>query len=301
MKKTLCSSSKKRRKTMAKTHKPSWYIKWEPGAFLSSPDVALMTAEEVGQYCLLLNIQFKYPDCKLPNNLKVLAQLARVKKVSSKVLRKFEKTPDGFLRNARLYEDWLEASGRSEAAKKSASHRWEKGDANALRTECERNATSSNTSSSSSSSKTTTGGLGDSAPLQKQKSGENLGDGLDCPQGTSKTETDLVSRRTEPKERVAGAMGVSHIPNGFADRPDLPLLEPLYAVHGDLVNKVVEYALENHWKLPRASTIVKNWDELLKQYQSRKTNKRKPSREDDLKKQAERVSLKEEIERRHGL
>ena len=59
--------------------------------------------------------------------------------------------------------------------------------------------------------------------------------------------------------------------------PDPEALAPLLESHGQLVNEVITRARKNGWKLPRASTVVKNWDKLLYQYQNPEKPATKPS------------------------
>lgn len=103
--------------------------------FLDSEDVQQMTAEEVGQYILLLCQAWKlHKDATLPNDERYLKRVARVEKVSPIVRKKFSIVTveiDGVkehrLRNKRLYDEWLKAMNRykrfSEGGKNSAARR----------------------------------------------------------------------------------------------------------------------------------------------------------------------------------
>jgi len=92
--------------------------------FLSSTDVASMTATEVGQYLLLLAAEWlEGHDCTLPNDLKVLARLARARRgVSPKVLAKFPVVPLKTARvaNPRLVKEWVAAQQRARIAHEKA-------------------------------------------------------------------------------------------------------------------------------------------------------------------------------------
>jgi uncharacterized protein YdaU (DUF1376 family) len=97
--------------------------------FLHSDDVESMTAEEVGQYILLLCHSFVKDEASLPDDPAVLARYARVKKVSDLVMKKFplvdmEGTPRR--RNGPLYKEYLRAKSRSESGRSSVAERWEK-------------------------------------------------------------------------------------------------------------------------------------------------------------------------------
>ena len=100
--------------------------------FDQSECVARMTAEEVGQYILLLvKAWLMGKDATLPDDLPFLARVARVEEVSPIVLQKFPviQTPFGpRRRNEVLYNEWLEAVGRnlsaSESGKLGATIRW---------------------------------------------------------------------------------------------------------------------------------------------------------------------------------
>lgn len=97
--------------------------------FMYSEDVQKMTTEEVGQYTLLLNTSWLLgKDCTLPGNRKDLARVARVKRVSPRVLKKFDLVETEWgprFRNARLYEEWLRSTRVSENRSAAAMERWE--------------------------------------------------------------------------------------------------------------------------------------------------------------------------------
>ena len=97
--------------------------------FLNSEDVENMTAEEVGQYLLLLCHSFlKGREASLPDDLGVLSRYARVDKVSKLVLKKFpivETEWGARRRNETLYTEFLLAKKRSENGRSAVAQRWE--------------------------------------------------------------------------------------------------------------------------------------------------------------------------------
>jgi len=106
--------------------------------FLNSEDVENMTAEEVGQYILLLCHAFvKGREASLPDDPAVFARYARVKKVSDLVMKKFPLVETEWgqrRRNTPLYEEYLRAQARSEGGRKAVAERWEKdGNTNVVR------------------------------------------------------------------------------------------------------------------------------------------------------------------------
>jgi len=97
--------------------------------FLHSDDVESMTAEEVGQYILLLCHSFVKDEASLPDDPAVLARYARVKRVSDLVMKKFplmdvNGTPRR--QNPVLYTEWKLAKKRSENGRSAVAERWEK-------------------------------------------------------------------------------------------------------------------------------------------------------------------------------
>ncbi len=103
-----------------------WYYRQVPRDFMSSPDVTMMTAEEIGSYFLLLQCAWLGgQDCTLPDDAERLAKLARVPKVSDIVLTKFLRDKDGRLYNQRLTAEWNQAVKRSKDARRAISSRWE--------------------------------------------------------------------------------------------------------------------------------------------------------------------------------
>jgi uncharacterized protein YdaU (DUF1376 family) len=80
--------------------------------FLYSEDVQLMSAEEVGQYILLIcHAWMAGKNASLPNNPSLLAKYARSEKVSPLVMSKWEES-DGRLYNRGLSREWKEANTR---------------------------------------------------------------------------------------------------------------------------------------------------------------------------------------------
>jgi uncharacterized protein YdaU (DUF1376 family) len=102
--------------------------------FLSSPDVASMTATEIGQYVLLLCAAWlSGKDATLPNDPKVLAKLARAPRgVSLRVMEKFKvcSTKADLIYNSRLSQEWDAAQDRAqrrhEKARNAAKSLWVK-------------------------------------------------------------------------------------------------------------------------------------------------------------------------------
>ncbi len=98
--------------------------------FMTSEDVQEMDACEVGQYCLLLfNAWMIAKDVTLPVEPEKLARYARVKEVSSSVLKKFPAVETQWgvrRRNTSQLEVWEAAKARTEAGKKGADSRWNK-------------------------------------------------------------------------------------------------------------------------------------------------------------------------------
>lgn len=99
-------------------------IELAPRIFMSSTDVLLMTAEEIGSYFQLLRWSWLSGDCTLPAEPHKLAKLAQVDKVSEVVLDKFSLNKDGRLFNERLYQEWQDAVTRSKKGKNAANARW---------------------------------------------------------------------------------------------------------------------------------------------------------------------------------
>jgi len=98
--------------------------------FNKSEAVQMMSAEEVGQYILLLvEAWLGGKDASLPNDPKLLARLARVHTVSDRVLQMFpivETQWGARFRNETLYGEWMLARNRSENGRSAVESRWEK-------------------------------------------------------------------------------------------------------------------------------------------------------------------------------
>jgi len=130
-----------------------WWYRHVPRDFMSSPDVTMMSTEEIGAYFLLLQAAWLGgADCTLPNDLERLARLARVSALSEIVLSKFHTDEKGRLFNPRLRDEWVEALKRSEHGKNNATKRWQErmprhsgANATALPSQCQPNATNTNT------------------------------------------------------------------------------------------------------------------------------------------------------------
>jgi uncharacterized protein YdaU (DUF1376 family) len=113
-----------------KTARLDW-MKFYVYDFMCCEDVMMMTAEEVGQYCLLLfTAWLGGKDCTLPNDRKFLERAARGS-ASSLVLSKF-KEENGRLVNEAQREIWNEGKelwqAASEAGKRGNEKRWHKKD-----------------------------------------------------------------------------------------------------------------------------------------------------------------------------
>src|SRR6266702_5497525 len=94
--------------------------------FVNSENVQAMSLEEIGQYILLMCAAWLTgKDASLPDNPKALATICRGVPVTELVLSMFPVAPEtGRRRNARLYEEWLEAQGRVENGREFAERRW---------------------------------------------------------------------------------------------------------------------------------------------------------------------------------
>ena len=95
--------------------------------FMKSLDVMAMTDAEVGQYILLLSESWLIgDDCTLPDNVDLLARLARTEEVSPLVLKKFPVTDTKWghrRRNTILYAEWLNTLKRSDDGRKAVQSR----------------------------------------------------------------------------------------------------------------------------------------------------------------------------------
>jgi uncharacterized protein YdaU (DUF1376 family) len=96
--------------------------------FMNSESVKRMTAEEVGQYILLLcDAWLIGKEASLPDDPAYLARTARCQKVSPLVLSKFPIVPmecGKRRQNEPLYQEWVAATKRSRAAREKAASKW---------------------------------------------------------------------------------------------------------------------------------------------------------------------------------
>jgi hypothetical protein len=115
-------------KTMKADEQLNW-MKLNVYRFMNSESVTMMTAEEVGQYCLLLFTAWQLgKDCSLPNEPRYLERIARGP-VSQAVLSRFKEV-DGRLVNEVQLEIWNEGKElwkvASESGKRGNEVRWGK-------------------------------------------------------------------------------------------------------------------------------------------------------------------------------
>ncbi len=97
--------------------------------FMYSEDVRAMSAEEIGQYVLLLcESWLGGKDATLPTDKNMLANMARSEKIFPKVMRKFDLIDTKWgqrYRNETLYNEWVNVEEKSEKARSAASQRWQ--------------------------------------------------------------------------------------------------------------------------------------------------------------------------------
>jgi uncharacterized protein YdaU (DUF1376 family) len=115
-------------KTMKADEQLNW-MKLNVYRFMNSESVTMMTAEEVGQYCLLLFTAWQLgKDCSLPNDPKFLERVARGP-VSPAVLSRFKEVAGRLVNEVQL-EIWNEGKElwkvASESGKKGNEKRWGK-------------------------------------------------------------------------------------------------------------------------------------------------------------------------------
>jgi len=103
--------------------KPHWFPFYVQD-FLSSPTVAIMTAEEVGGYCLLLCYAWQDPRGSLPNDDDSLRILSRVKGDLVRIKSCFNEK-NGRIYNVRLTQELDKALEKSDSARKSNAMRWQ--------------------------------------------------------------------------------------------------------------------------------------------------------------------------------
>jgi uncharacterized protein YdaU (DUF1376 family) len=95
--------------------------------FLKSEDIELMTAEEIGQFVLLMcHAWLGGKAASLPQNPTLLARYARCEQVSELVLSQWKQGEDGRLYNDALSEEWDAVLERSGQGKRGADARWNK-------------------------------------------------------------------------------------------------------------------------------------------------------------------------------
>jgi uncharacterized protein YdaU (DUF1376 family) len=173
-----------------------WYYRQVPRDFMSSPDVEIMTCEEVGSYFLLLQKAWLGGEnCTLPNDPARLAKLARVEKVSELVLSKFMQDKDGRLFNERLKSEWDFAVKRSKDASKAAK----KSHATGLRSQSGRSTTAMPAHSDGTATKTKTQTQNNTKTKLKTMQGHT--------EAGLSTDVGVVSAApSEPARRVAGKL-----------------------------------------------------------------------------------------------
>lgn len=268
----------------------NWYFKFSVNDFLSSPDVAVMTADEVGQYMLLLCYQWQSPQCGLENNLPRLAALARATQVSPLVLGKFSASPDdGLLRNERLYSEWIEAQQRSTTAKNKANTRWNAtAHAPALPEQCRGNASQSHSQSNSHSqtdSLSTPATSADSAVSPVSQSGQSDGqafndgqksvgltDGRSLPSGATPS--------TLPKRVIDAFVEHTKCNSALATQKWIDTLRPLLEDYDEQqLNKILSWAFQHDkWWIDTArraknpvAYLVKGFPTMAQQYEAQRT------------------------------
>ena len=124
---------------------PAKWQTWFPfyvDAFRGSPAVQAMHPAARAGYIYLLSAAWQSDDCTIPNDPLELAELSGIGDElwaahGARILRKFEPVGDR-LRNARLYEDWLEARRIFESRQGAACRTNQTRNKNARRTVTER-------------------------------------------------------------------------------------------------------------------------------------------------------------------
>ena len=132
-------------------------MRFYPGDWLSDPKVRRLTWEQKGIYIDMLSLMWKNGEnASLPDDPDAIASMLGIQKRKFlKIFRVFfEKNfeiffrADGRIFQKRVLSEWEAANEKSQKATESAKRRWESGDgcernANAMRTQCERNASHS--------------------------------------------------------------------------------------------------------------------------------------------------------------
>ena len=132
-------------------------MRFYPGDWLSDPKVRRLTWEQKGIYIDMLSLMWKNGEnASLPDDPDAIASMLGIQKRKFlKIFRVFfEKNfeiffrADGRIFQKRVLSEWEAANEKSQKATESAKRRWESVDgcernANAMRTQCERNASHS--------------------------------------------------------------------------------------------------------------------------------------------------------------
>jgi uncharacterized protein YdaU (DUF1376 family) len=126
---------------------PAWFP-FFPNDWLSSTDILMMTGVQAHGYLLLLCHAWNSDDCGLPNDDQILSKLARIGREygsywppNKQAILKHFVLRDNRWYNVKLLSIRLKTQEKSESAQGSANARWgPKKNANALRTQSERNA-----------------------------------------------------------------------------------------------------------------------------------------------------------------
>lgn len=106
--------------------------------FLSSPDVQMMSAEDVGCYTLLL-FNLYVNGGQIENDAMALPMLCRGTKPSQKVMKKFYED-NGFLKHKRVDEELKKLAKFSKSQSNNARKRWSKATEDSMPSHSHRNA-----------------------------------------------------------------------------------------------------------------------------------------------------------------
>jgi uncharacterized protein YdaU (DUF1376 family) len=226
-----------------------WYYRQVPRDFMSSPDVEIMTCEEVGSYFLLLQKSWLSGDnCTLPNDPERLARLARVGKVSELVISKFEVDKEGRLFNPRLKEEWDNAVKRS----KDASNAAKKSHTNGLRSQSGRTAVAEQSQSEGTATQYLIPNTQNPRPKTKKLKAVTTYTGV-SESANAVSSSAAPSTPTAPSEdavklvqKLVGILGRSdHKPGTLAKFA--AEVQPLVTKHGmQTVTDVMDFALVNN-------------------------------------------------------
>jgi|ERR1700719_386525 len=95
--------------------------------FMESESVQKMTAEECGQFVLLMcKAWLGGKAASLPNDPELLAKYVRCETVSPRVMAEWPEGDDGRLYNETLSEEWAAVISRAEHGRVAAEKRWDK-------------------------------------------------------------------------------------------------------------------------------------------------------------------------------